>query len=128
MYWITSSNRKRHQRALNTAIQKINTSITNDELWQGRFYVRQSNYSQWIGYEDKSGYELYVILEFIDRTTGQVWEQGGNVNHFLFGSRLFWLMNEFITEHTKVWETDPRPGTANWYKDLKEQKKHWKSL
>lgn len=114
--WITSSNRKRHQRAINSLMRQLNNSIKSDNLWRGRFVVRQV-YDQWFRYEDGSGPELYVILRFIDRKTGQYYEEGRTVNdwRFGYGSKMFWRMNDFITERCGVWNEEPRPGTAEYY-------------
>ena len=66
----TSSNRKVHQRALNATIRRLNRAIEQDDLWQGRFFVKQEK-AAFLPYEDHSGYELYVLLKFCDRKTGQ---------------------------------------------------------
>lgn len=122
--WITSKNRKRHQRAMNAAIREMNRIIWDDDLWKGRFYARQAG-AQWYTYEDGSGAELWVVLQFIDRVTGKTQEMAETVNHWLFGSRLFWSMNCFITEYSDVWDETPRPGTSEWYEKLTEDCKKW---
>ena len=117
--WLTSKNRKRHQRAMNELMRLINKNIENDDLWKGRFYVRQVA-AQWYEYEDKSGAELWVVLRFIDKVTGFYWETAETVNHWRWynGNRLWWAMNDFITEKTNVWQTDPRPGSEEWFKSM----------
>lgn len=116
--WKTSSKRKVHQRALNKLIRQVNKDIANDDLWEARFYIRQGNYSQFWQYEDDSGWNLYVVLEFHDRLTGYVKEIGNEVNHFCYwnGSRLFWAMNNFITEEhdCNAWGGDIRPGSKEY--------------
>lgn len=119
MSWLTSGNRKRHQRRMNKIMRDFNLAIENDELWRGRYVVRQIA-SQWYSYEDKSGNELYTVIEFKDRMTGETWRQGNTVNHFAFGSRFFWLGNHFITERTSTWETNPKPNTSE-YKTLTDK-------
>lgn len=116
--WLTSKNRKRHQRAMNQLMRAMNENIENDDLWKGRFYVRQVA-AQWYGYEDESG-ELWVVLRFIDKKTGFYWETAETVNHWRWinGNRLWWAMNEFITERTNVWQTDPRPGSKEWFETM----------
>ena len=95
--WLSSKNRKRHQREMNKTMRRLNQIIERDDLWKGRFYVRQVA-SQWYEYEDKSGAELYVVLQFRDKETGCVREVGDSVNHWRFanGSHLWWEMNDFI--------------------------------
>lgn len=117
--WLTSKNRKRHQRAMNELMRLINKNIENDDLWKGRFYVRQVA-AQWYEYEDKSGAELWVVLRFIDKATGFYWETAETVNHWRWynGNRLWWAMNDFITEKTNVWQSNPRPGSEEWFKNM----------
>lgn len=117
--WLTSQDRKRHQREMNKLVRKLNKNIENDSLWQGRFYIRQVD-SYWYQYEDKSGYELIVTLRFIDKKTGFYWDTREAVNHLRFynGSRLWWTMNKFITEKTGVWKEDPRPGADEWFNSI----------
>lgn len=102
--WITSSNRKVHQRRMNKLMLLINKNVEEDELWKGRFVVRQAG-SQWMPYPDGSGYELWVVLKFIDRLTGQTWEQAETVNHWSFGNggHLWMAMNTFIVDICDVW-------------------------
>ena len=66
--WLTSKDRKRHQRAMNDIMRQINRYVEIDPLWKGRFYVRQIA-SQWSEYEDKSGAALWVVLRFYDKKT-----------------------------------------------------------
>lgn len=117
--WLTSKNRKRHQRAMNELMRLMNQNIENDDLWKGRFYVRQVA-AQWYEYEDKSGAELWVVLRFIDKKTGFYWETAETVNHWRWvnGNRLWWAMNDFIVEKTNVWSEDPRPGSEEWFKNM----------
>lgn len=117
--WFTSKNRKRHQRAMNELMRLINQNIENDDLWRGRFYVRQVA-AQWYEYEDKSGAELWVVLRFIDKATGFYWETAETVNHWRWynGIHLWRAMNDFITEKTNVWRSDPRPGSEEWFKNM----------
>ena len=65
--WLTSMNQKRHQRAINRLVRDLNKNLEQDDLWLGRFVVRQIESPQWIRYEDGSGAELYVTLELVDR-------------------------------------------------------------
>ena len=112
MQWLTSMDRKVHQRALNRAIRAFNKSLENDDLWCGRFIVRQYEDSpQWRRYEDGSGAELWVKLKFIDRATGRYYVGAHSVNHWLSfnGQRVWELMNWLITEHWKVWNETLNP-------------------
>lgn len=105
-YWLSSMYRKRHQRAMNKLVRKANKAWEKDSLWLGRFMVRQINSPRFVYYFDKSGAELYVTLEFIDRCTGAAHPICGTVNYWrhMHGSKLYWEMNWFITEYCKVWD------------------------
>lgn len=105
--WLTSQNRKVHQRAMNQAMRAINKNIERDDLWNGRFIVRQHR-AEWIPYEDNSGRELYVSLKFIDRCTGRHFIINDSVNHWLFwgGSALWRAMNDFIVKQCDVWNEE----------------------
>lgn len=118
--WLTSKNRKRHQRAMNAAMKELNDNIKRDSLWNGRFYVRQDA-AHWVQYADGSGAELWVLLQFIDKATGKVWEQLETVNHWRFGAHLWWSMNDFIVNQSGVWEENPRPGSPEWF----EKNRSW---
>lgn len=113
--WITSSDRKKHQRRMNKLVRDLNKNIENDNLWHGRFYMRQVA-AQWYQYSDKSGYELWVVLEMRDRKTGKTKQIAETVNHWNMwhGSHLFWAINNFIVEDVDVWREEPRPGTPGW--------------
>ncbi len=117
--WLSSKNRKRHQRAINQMIRMINENVKNDELWQGRFYVRQID-ARWHTYEDKSGAELFVVLQFIDKKTGISKTYCDTVNHWRYfnGSHLWWAMNNFIINDVQVWEEDPKPNTLEWFENI----------
>lgn len=103
--WLSSKNKKRHQRAMNELMRVLNKNIENDNLWKGRFYVRQIA-SKWHQYEDKSGAELWVVLRFYDKKTSITRTVANTVNHWRYfgGSYLWWEMNNFIIEDVKVWE------------------------
>ena len=102
--------RKVHQRAINKLVRAINRNLENDELWCGRFMVRQTESPQWYRYEDGSGAELLVRLTFIDRCTGRYYVRWESVNHWrglrATGYEIWHLMNWLITEHWDVWQED----------------------
>ena len=107
--WLTSMDRKTHQRAINRAVRAFNKQLEQDDLWNGRFVVRQYEDSpQWCRYEDGSGAELWVKLKFIDRATGRYYVGAHSVNEWrsFNGSRIWRLMNWLITEHWDIWQED----------------------
>ena len=109
-YWLTSLDRKVHQRAMNRLVHRFNKALEEDDLWLGRFMVQQIYYPQWHKYEDNSGAELFIHLKFIDRATGRYWIAAHNVNEwrgfYNNGYRLWETMNWLITEHWDVWQED----------------------
>ena len=109
-YWLTSTDRKIHQRALNRLVREFNRVLEKDELWNGRFVIRQIYSPQWHRYEDGSGAELFVHLKFVDLCTGRYWIAANNVNQWrgvwANGYRLWEIMNWLITVHWDVWKED----------------------
>lgn len=100
--WRYSSNRKHHQRRLNRAMRELNKNIEQDSLWRGRFYVRQIE-SHFYRYEDLSGWELVVKLCFYDKESSTTRIVTGAANSLLFGSTLWWHMNDFIMYDVDYW-------------------------
>ena len=117
MRWLTSMNKKRHQREINRLVRETNRSIEKDDLWYGRFCIKQVESPQWYVYEDKSGAEYFVHLKFIDKCTGRYWVQAETVNHwrgsFGNGWRIWDRMNWFIVNHLDVWN-EPLAKTRNY--------------
>ena len=107
-YWLTSQNKKRHQRAINKLVRAMNHNLEQDDLWCGRFVIRQDKSPQWRLYEDGSGAELFVRLRFIDRATGRYYVKWESVNHWrglhATGFEIWKMMNWLITEHWDVWK------------------------
>ena len=96
------------QRDVNRKIKALNRSIENDELWLGRFYVRQVN-RRIYKYEDNSGVGMSLTLIMIDKQTGKnqkfycfSWDV---INTYL----LWWALSDFIVKFCKVWEENPSP-------------------
>jgi hypothetical protein len=110
-------NKKRHQREINRLVREANKSIEKDDLWYGRFCIKQVESPQWHVYEDKSGAEYFVHLKFIDKCTGRYWIQAETVNHwrgsFGNGWRIWDRMNWFIVEHCNVWD-EPLAKVRNY--------------
>lgn len=116
-HWLTSKNAKVHQRRINRYMRDLNNNIKNDNLWQGRFYVHQIGRQRY-NYEDGSGMELWVTLEFVDRKTGRTKQILDTVNSWTFSGDLRIEMNNFIVSDVNVWSEDPRPGTKEWFENI----------
>lgn len=111
--WLTSLNRKTHQRAVNKVFRDINKSIEKDELWKGRFVIKQHPYSTFTIYEDKSGAEFFTNYYLIDKKTGRTHLSCGTSNDILNPHKMFIEMNNFIVHICQVWLEEPRPHIDN---------------
>lgn len=100
-------NRKKYQREVNRIIRKWNQFIKNDWLWNGRFVLRQYAAFFW-PYDDKSGAEFSIWLEFTDTKTGA--KEIKNFNNYDLDWHLGEWMNKCITEYWKVWDEKPNPN------------------
>ena len=121
-YWLTSKNKKRHQRAMNRLVHSFNKALEGDDLWCGRFVIRQVYSPQWQQYDDGSGAELFVHLKFIDRCTGRYWIAAYDVNQWRgfngSGYYLWEITNWLITQHWDVWKEDfARERNYNAWRD-----------
>lgn len=108
--WTYSNNRKKYQRKMNYYMRKINKNIENDNLWRGRFVMRQ-DCAQWVKYEDNSGYALYVRLYCVDKKTGRKqFIPMHSVNSLCFwnGHKLWEIMNNFIVEYLDIWTNESK--------------------
>lgn len=105
MGWMTSQNRKRYQRAVNKVFRELNYALAVDSLWRGRFLVRQTQ-SRWIHENDY--YYLIVEYEMIDLKTGIVKPYIKEANSICSwgGGKVFWEMNDFITQWCDVWRVE----------------------
>ena len=105
-YSMKSMKRKNHQRWFNQYCRYVNKSIENDDLWLGRFYIKQdATHMEW--FEDKSGGIMYALIVMRDKKTGKTrraWSDGLDMDW------KFWHdFNDFIIKDCKVWEEDPDP-------------------
>ena len=115
MGWLSSSNRKKHQRRMNKYVRLINKNIYDDDLWRGRFEVRQVDSPWFYRCEDGSGASLeHIHLVITDKLTGAKVHGWGSVNHWCHfgGSHLWQFVNNAIVDSFDVWNTekymDPR--------------------
>lgn len=111
-HWLTSFNRKKHQRRINKYVRLINKNVYNDDLWRGRFVMRQVGTPRFYVYEDRSGADLEnVQLVVIDLKTGKTcaWIDGGNSWCAFEGSKIWRFMNDAIVGHFDVWKADDDP-------------------
>lgn len=91
---IKSAYRKKHQRAMNKAIHKLNKELKNTSF--PNIYVKQFQ-ADWVSDRDKSGRgELRVGITCFDKETGKQYSQFGYVNEWLRPNELAGFVNLFI--------------------------------
>ena len=100
-----SHNVKKHQRLMNKFMRGMNKSLEKDNLWRGRFFVRQVD-RYFEKFEDGSGGQLHVTLMFCDKKTKKTKKIRESVNRLCGFGHLFWEMNSFIVEYLDVWHTE----------------------
>lgn len=112
---------KKTQRFINRCVRALNKNIYDDELWKGRFVIRQINRKD---FSDIS--LLQFFFEMKDKETGKTQEislaawTSYECSHPFFMSNIAQAMNDFIIEDCKVWSEEPRPSldTAKDYRKV----------
>lgn len=102
------------QRKVNKIVRKLNKQIEDDELWKGRFYIRQvKRYMR--PYYDRSGIDDAFLFEMYDKKTGMKQLSNRWYSYFVLKTfnKLTWDLNNFIVDYVKVWQEDPRPNINN---------------
>jgi hypothetical protein len=114
-----NKNWKKLQSKVNKSVKAINKNIYDDDLWLGRFYIKQTK-SEYCEFEDKSGGILRVWLKFIDKKTKvnkiELIQTVGN--EVLLTTNLFWRMNDFITGYIDVWSEDVSNNRIDYRKKV----------
>lgn len=98
--------RRDYQRKLTKKLREVNKSIEEDNLWRGRFVVRQKG-SDFENFDDKSGGLLHTILRVIDKKTGYYHDYRLAYAPYLCG--INWeiymdIVNNFITRDSYAWQ------------------------
>lgn len=107
--------RKKAQTKINKSVRKLNRNIANDNLWRGRFVIRQID-SRWEHFEDGSGGELLAWVEIRDLKTGLY--MGFCVDNYNPGWKLWENSNKFIVEYSGVWNNidEVKNDKTDWSK------------
>lgn len=93
--------RKKAQKKINKSVRALNQNIANDNLWRGRFVLRQTD-ANWERFEDGSGGILTAWIEIRDLKTGLY--MGFRLDNYDRGWRLWENGNKFIAEYSGVWD------------------------
>lgn len=97
--------RKKAQRVINKNIRLLNKGIESDDLWRGRFIMRQID-ARWSPFDDGSGGQLFTTIMMVDKRTGQtkrVW-----LDNYDSPWNYFSAINDFIVKDCAVWEKEGR--------------------
>ena len=97
--------RKKAQRVINKNIRLLNKGIESDDLWRGRFIMRQID-ARWSPFDDGSGGQLFTTIMMVDKRTGQtkrVW-----LDNYDSPWSYFSAINDFIVKDCAVWEKEGR--------------------
>lgn len=108
---------KKVQRKVNSLVAEYNKSLIKDELWLGRFYVRQLRRDVY-KFEDGSGAVVSFLFELGDKKTGirdlcrfDNYELHVNEgDSAATGWKLGEAINDFIIKEVQVWKEEPRPS------------------
>lgn len=114
--------RKQYQKKLTAALKGVNREIKKDNLWLGRFEIRQgeTHFSKW---DDNSGGILYCKIRLVDKATG--YYKDYIIDYF--GKQCNWhlweMVNKFITVDCAVWRSgDPHDQVHDYRKTGVPQK------
>lgn len=106
---------KRTQRTINRMISVLNRTIENDELWKGRFVIKQINRKDIKLERDYFISKFHFLL--IDKQTKKqetvyfaCWSDNSLMTKCKIGNELASFMNDFIVLDCKVWEENPAPS------------------
>ena len=101
---------KKRQRKINARVKMFNKNIEQDELWKGRFYMRQV--ARKVYYYEDGSFSLNVTLRIIDKQTGYWDDMRFSEFQIDWGWKHFEWVNAFIIEGVKVWDEHPTGETT----------------
>lgn len=108
---------KRYQNKLNAIVKEANKSLDEDNLWMGRFQVRQIR-SRFERFDDNSGGILHTIFRVVDKKTEQYKDYV--IEYAPWLSTFYWhfsmdILNDFVVECLDVWRKEkPREEIKDW--------------
>ena len=114
-YIMKDKQRKKAQRGLNKRVRHFNKALLNDNLWRGRFVIRQID-AHWYRFDDNSGGILAAIMEVRDLKTGKF--SRFNIDNYNSHWHLFEPVNKFIAEYSGVWDNiqEVKDDKTDWTK------------
>ena len=111
---------KKTNLKVNNVIRNFNKTIEKDDLWRGRFYLRQVK-KRFSYYDDYSGVHFNYLYEIVDKKTGigkkEWFGQYEILGFYGHGSWKLWcFVNDFIVKDIDVWGKE-NPRDPNFSKD-----------
>ena len=116
--------RKKAQANINHIVRNINKNIREDDLWLGRFEMRQIDCA-WERFSDGSGGMLYVVLRCLDKGTGYYKDYPFDFvapRERRMNGHICNIMEKFIVEDADVWAQTPNPRDKGFVKDFTKQR------
>ena len=111
---------KKEQRRVNKTIKDWNKSLNKDNLWQGRFQLRQV--ARYVArYEDGSGFEIHYDVAIADKKSGNYIVVRASQWQIERGWRFWSQVNNFIIEDIKVWDEVPSPRDKKFIRDYTKE-------
>ena len=112
---------RRYQRSLNKLISQANKIIEDDDLWRGRFHLRQID-ARWYKFEDNSGGIIYATIRAYDKKTHlrkDFYFEYAPYFRTVYYRISFKVLNTFIVDDIDVWSETPNP---------REDKTDWRDV
>jgi len=108
--------RKKYQKNLTSALKIVNRAIRNDELWLGRFEIRQGA-THFLKWDDNSGGVLYCRMRVFDKATGYYKDYRFEYAGQYWDWKLWEIVNKFITVDCAAWRSEnPRDRVRDYRK------------
>lgn len=105
-------NKKKLQRKMNRDVRRWNKALIKDEVWRGRFEIRQLADSYY-SFEDGSGGILRVHLRIIDKKANKFADAYMNYSHYFNISHIGDFINSFIVNYLDIWMNERREDIYN---------------
>ena len=107
--------RKQAQRKINSHVRALNKNLQEDNLWRGRFVIRQEK-ANWESFDDHSGGILQVKINIRDKKTGLTKVE--YINNYNYKYKLWLFANDFICKDSGVWDNiqEVKNDTTDWSK------------
>lgn len=114
--------RKQYQKNLTSALKEVNREIKKDNLWFGRFEIRQGE-THFLKWDDNSGGILFCRMRAFDKATGYYKDYRFEYSGKYCDWKVWQIVNKFITQDCAVWRSgDPRDQVRDYRKTGVPQK------